>query len=530
MIFMKELNYKVFLPPFAIILFFVTLSIVDKETFLSLTTSIYDGILSNFGWLLILTACFLLILSIVIYFSPLGRVVIGGRSAVPILSKWHLFTISLCTTIGSGLMFWAFAEPIQHMLHPPESMGLTPLSFQSALYAMTATMKHWTFLSYGLYTIGGLMFGFCYYNMGRSFSLGTMISPLVKNGERKWINRFIDIVCLFCIGSGIAAGLGVSSLNLNGAVEQIFNVKVTPLLWGTIIFVTITVAVISATTGLQRGIKKLSNFNVNIYFLLIAAVFILGPTVFILSFGVESTGEFFQTFLGRISFTGAASGDTWPQQWTLYTLGGWMAWTPITAVFLGKISYGHRIKDFILINLIMTSVFSALWLIVLSGTTVYMQLNLPASQLVEALNAGYQNVAYQVFRNLPFSDILIVLYALAVFISFVTAIDSNTTIMAAISTKGISHDNSESPGSVKLLWGIIIGALSFTMVFLTGGVTGCKMLANIGGFPIMFLLILIGIGAIKIMQKPYLYDLNKDDYDIFGHPIEREVNHPKNGE
>ncbi|MEG0378053.1 MAG: BCCT family transporter, partial [Eubacterium sp.] len=169
-------------------------------------------------------------------------------------------------------------------------------------------------------------------------------------------------------------------------------------------------------------------------------------------------------------------------------------------------------------------------LIVLSGTTVYMQLNVPSSHLVEALNLGYQNVAYQVFRNLPFSDILMIIYALAVFISFVTAIDSNTTIMAAISTKGISHDNSEAPGSIKLIWGLMIGALSFVMVLFTGGVTGCKMLANIGGFPIVFFLIIIGIGAVKVFKKPYLYDLNKEDYDLYGHPIAQKVNDLKHGD
>lgn len=507
----KKINSIVFLP--AIILFCscIFLAFYNNDVFVVFTSNFYAWILDRFGWLFILTTLTVFIVCIALYFSPLGHIVIGGKTAKPTLSIWNWFSITLCTTVGSGIVFWGAAEPVQHMLYPPASSGIEALSPDSALFAMSAIFRHWTLLPYGLYTLMTVVFAFVYYNMKKPFSLGSVISAIVPEKHQKPTGNVIDFICVFSLVSGLAASLYAAVLSINGGISKTLGIDSNIFVWGIIIAVISCITLASAVSGINKGIKYLSNINVYIFFIILALILLFGGSTFIFSFATESLGDFITTFFKGSLFTGAAANDSWSKSWTIYYFANWMAWTPITAVFLGRICYGRKVKEIILMNLLVTSFFGILWFTIISGATVNSLLNNPSSGLIEAFNTGYENVIYQLFSNLQLESLLIPLYLIAVLISLVTASDSTTLAISSLCSKGISPESPEPPKFLIMIWVVVVGIVTWIMMSISEGITGIKMLSNIGGLPAMFLIILVIICAVRIAIDPQKY--NHIDHD-----------------
>ncbi|WP_195268778.1 BCCT family transporter [Eubacterium sp. 1001713B170207_170306_E7] len=502
----QKINLLVFVP--AILLFggCILLAFLDNAAFVSLTSALYAWILDKFGWLFLLTALVVFLVCIGLYFSPFGKITIGGKEAKPMMSTWNWFSITLCTTVASGIVFWGAAEPVQHILNPPVSSGIEAMTPEASLFAMAAVFRHWTVLPYGLYTILAVVFAFVYYNMCQPFSLGSVIAPLIPKRARSSVSQVVDFVCVFALVTGLAASLASGVLSINGGLNKLFGVDSNEAVWGIIILIIGGMTIIAAVTGITRGIKYLSNINVAMYIVILGFILLFGGITFIFSFGIESIGEFLTTFFSGTLFTGTAEGDPWAKNWTMFYLGNWMAWAPVTAVFLGRISYGRRVKDIIAMNLFVTALFSIVWFMIISGATVNQLMHNTGSGIVEAYNAGYENVIYQLFKNLPLSRIFIPLYLLAVLISFVTAADSTTMAIAGICSKGIAPDSPEPPASLTAVWGIIVAVVTWIMMSVGEGITGIKMLSNIGGLPAMILIIFVVISALMISLHPEKYN------------------------
>lgn len=203
----KKINYMVFLPVLVLFIVCIIFAFFNNQLFVQIINRINNGILDKFGWLFIIVSVLALIVCIMMYFSSFGNTVIGGKSAKPTLPRWSWFTITLCTTIGSGIIFWGAAEPVQHILFPPVSLELAPLSSEAAIFAMSTIFKHWTVLPYALYTVFTVMFAFSYYNLRKSFSVASALFPGEKMHYESWIVTIIDIICVFSLVMGLSASL-----------------------------------------------------------------------------------------------------------------------------------------------------------------------------------------------------------------------------------------------------------------------------------------------------------------------------------
>lgn len=502
---LKRLRLVVFLPAFLLLVLTIILNFTNYEAFLNVTTAAKDFMVIQSGWLFSLVGAACLVVIIGAFFSPLGNVRIGGPNAKPLINKMSWFTITLCTTIAAGIMFWGMAEPIWHLAYPPVSLGIEPMSAEAAKFAMETLFLHWTFLPYAIYAVPTVVFAFAYYNMKRSFSVGSEISPIMGKRDQKKIDVTIDAVVIFCVAAGIAASFGTSVMNMGGGINALFGIDNSKLLWIIITIAGTTAFVISSATGLFKGIRILSDFNVFLYVIILGALVILGPSAYVFSLGTESLGGFMTNIFDKALFTGAASGDTWASGWTVFYWSNWMAWAPVSAVFLARITYGYTVKEVITMNFLIPSIFSAVWMTIIGGTAINFQMTGAVDVLGIMLEQGSAAAGYAVLGNLPFSGILIFIYLVAVFISFVTATDSTTNAMASISSTGIQDGKQEAPMFIKIIWGVTVGAVS--LIFITTlGIDGIRMLSYLGGFPALFLGILSIASLILVMGNPAKFD------------------------
>lgn len=499
MSFNSSLKKKVFWPPFIFLLIATAYSVIDQKSFLAGAESINAWILQHFDWLFSWSTLGFLLLLIFVYVSPLAKVKIGGKTATPILSKWKWFAITLCTTVATGILFWGSAEPLFHLHGPPE--GMVPDSLEARKFAMSSMFMHWTFTPYGIYTTAALLFALSYYNMKQPFSLASLLYPLIGKRAYGGIGVATDVICLFALVAGMAASLGTGILTLSGGLHKVFGVAENDLLTAIIALTIVVVFIISAASGLQKGIRILSDINIRAFFVIAGFVLVFGPTAEMIKIGGEGFVEYVLTFFQRSTGIGSSISEEWSHSWTVFYWANWMAWTPITALFLGRLGVGYTVRDFIHFNLVFPSIFGGIWMVIFSGATMSLDMADPGNGLYEVLSTqGEQNVIFALFSQLPFSKIISTFFVLTIFISYVTAADSNTSAMSGISAKGINPENPEAPLTIKIAWGLMIGAVSYIMISFAG-VDGIRMTSNLGGFPALFLVICVAMGLVRVLLK-----------------------------
>ncbi len=482
-------------------------SLWNTDSFISLTTQVNNWILATFGELISVSVLIFLVLSIIAYFSPLGKQKIGGEEAEPLLTKWRWFSITLCTTIATGILFWGTAEPLFHLHAPP--LGFEPNSEQAIGFSISTMYLHWTFIPYGIYTMAGLAFAWSYYNLKQPFSLGAMIYPAIGQRAIGSVGKVVDAISLFSLIAGMAASLGAGLIILAGGLETLAGIKYSYITLGLMAVLIVGTFILSSISGLQKGIKTLSDINIKIFIGLAIFIFLFGPSLFILKWGFVGIWEFLTHFLSRswIGFT--AEGKQWANSWTVFYWSNWLAWTPITALFLGKIARGYSVKEFIRINLLYPSLFSIAWMMIFSTTSLHFDTIDTTAPLYSILTTegGVSKVIFAILGKLPLAQITSIVFLIAAFLSYVTAADSNTSAMSGISSTSID-ENDEPYLWMKVVWGILIGTIAWVMISFSGtgqtsGLDGIKMLSNLGGLPALFLMLVVAFGMVKLIWKSW---------------------------
>lgn len=471
--------------------------------FLATAKSLNDWVLDSFSWLFSWSALYLLGLAIVTYFSPLAKVRIGGENALPLLSKPRWFMITLCTTIAVGMLIWSTAEPIYHLNAPPESFGLQPGSREAALFSMSAMFLHWSFTPYAIYAIPSLVFALAFYNRHLPFTITSSLVPIFgKSITGNTRAQLIDTLAMYALVTGMAASLGTGAITLVGGIGEFSNVTTNPISLGIVIALIVATFISSAASGLHKGIAKLSAINTLVLLIVGVFVFVFGPTLAVIELSGAGIVEYISEFMTLSLFSTQATGDPWPQDWSVFYWAVWFAWAPVSALFLGRIARGYTVREFLQINLIFPALFAIIWLSIFSGTSINIDLIEAGVMNTTLQEQGLEKVLYSMFDRLPLSDIMTFVLLFVAFISFVTAADSNTDAIGNLCTKNITMDNINGASiSMKILWGMIIGMMAWVMISFVG-IEGVKMLSNLGGLPALIIITTTSLTLVKWLIRP----------------------------
>lgn len=483
---MDKLRHSVFWPSLLLLLGGLGYTLVGGDPAIDSLNSFLRASVKTLALPLGYTATGSLLLSLLVAASPIGAVRLGGPEAERELTLWQYFSIALCTTVAVGILFWAPAEPLFHLLSPPRSLGLTPLSVEAEVFAMSTLLQHWTLIPYALYAVPAVLFALAFYNMGRPFRLSSALYPLLGRFSSGPLGLLVDTVCLFALVAGMAASLGAGILTLSGGLQALFGIAASKGLWILIGASVVASFVLSAVSGLNHGVRILSDINAKVFFVILAVIALFGPSGERLALTFSGVLDFFLHLLPRGLLWEFQIDDPWLVSWPLFNWTNWMAWAPMTALFLGRISKGYTVRQMLLFTLVLPSLFVTLWMGILGGSAL--QLQRFHSTLVQAVGpdgAGPESVIYTIFAEMPASTALSALFVVGVFLSYVTAADSNTLSMAGLCWEGVSAEDPEPPTHLKVLWGLIVGTLSVVMI-CSKGLNGVKALSNLGGLPALF--------------------------------------------
>jgi glycine betaine transporter len=479
----NTLNRPVFFVPLAVLLAAVLLSLWQGRAVLAAEMAANEWILTHFSAAFAWAGLLFLLLLAAITMSPVGGLIIGGAGARPILNRWRWFAVTLCTTIATGILFWGAAEPLFHLHDPPSALGIAPRSEDAATFAMSTMFLHWTLTPYAIYTVVGLAFALLYYNRHEPFSLSSLFVPLLGERAHGRVGQIIDMVCLFALVAGMAASLGAGVLALSGGIEGMAGIAGGAALRWIVAGVIVGTFLVSAALGLHRGIARLSLLNVWIFAVVLIFVLVAGWSTDLPGRALAGANSYFATFIPRS--LGVDVDVAWHRQWTIFNWANWFAWAPVTALFLGRLAVGYTVRSFILFNLGLPALFGAIWMIVIAGTTIAIDQRTGGSLYAVLTSVGPDPLLYRLFAELGGGLAVLLILIVAIFLSYVTAADSNISAMSALSTHGISPDAPEAPLGVKLVWGVSIGLVA-TVLVAASGIDGIRMMSVLGGFPALF--------------------------------------------
>lgn len=305
---------------------------------------------------------------------------------------------------------------------------------------------------------------------------------------------------MLAIALGLASSLGAGLALVGSGIETFYGIKQGPIVWFVLVVVITGLFTVSALKGMDKGIRRMADINAKVFYILLLALFIIGPTLYILQSSTAGMAQWLQNFWSWGLDPGIVGGEALVMWWTLYDWAIWIAYAPLMGIFLAVISYGRTIRQFMIINWILPAVFSILWFGVFGGTALHWQQN-NTVDLVSTINeSGAVAGLWAFLANMPFAVIIIPIVMIALILSFSTAADSMVRAIAMLCTVNIRYN--EDPAKWKMLiWAISIAIIAFVMVAFAGGVQGVdgvKYLAALGGSAVLFVFVLQVCSAVKM--------------------------------
>ena len=499
-----DIRWSVFAPGIIVFAVAAVVGVVDNESLTSVSQSFFNWSLDTFGWLYQFVALGGLLLAGIITFSKLGNIRFGGKEARPNFSFASWFAMALTGGIAVGIVTWSVNEPLIYFGNvwgEMDQSGIQPFTAEAARFAIGRTYYHWTFIPYAMYAICGILTAYVYFNKKEPLTVTSTLKPLfgrrLAHGPTASV---VDTLAMLALGLGITSGLTMCITLVVTGLRGYGVESSLPLFVG-IGALIILLFTISSYVGLNRGLKILGNINAWFYYGLIILFIVAGPLLFILRNSTAGLAVWLDNFflwgLDPIDIYGPAL----TRSWTLFCWACWIAYAPVTAIFLAIIAYGRTIREFMLVNFVLPSIFGFIWFSVWGNTALNMQIT-GAVDLVGAINEGGAVMAlWEFLRNMPLGlgPIIVPINILVIVISYVTAADATLTNIGSMCIKEVPI-GTEPPAKIKMTWGLFIGSIAIVMAAFGGGaqgVDGYKALAVAGGFVVLFIFCLQIMSAIK---------------------------------
>ena len=509
--FTQGVNHKLLWPALILLVIITVISVATPEQFVNTLLAVQKTSISYLGGTASLVSLMCVITVLAIYFSPLGKIKLGGKDAKPMMNKWNWFAITLCTTIATGCVYWGIVQPILHVNEPPIMWSVEPNSPQAIVKTMSTIFLQWTAQPYGIYALPAIIFAFVYFNMKQPYGIVSTLVPVLGESRcKKWFTG-ISSVLLFVNVCAMCASLAQGMFNLSGAAKYLLNWETTTALLISIGCLFVLPAIVSSISGILSGIRMLSDLNMRLYVILVIFLICTTNIPYVLNLGIEGFGEFIHTYFQQSLATGVASGDTFFPDWINYNFAVWMSAICSAPVFMGSICRGRTLREVIQVIFFGPVIFSVVWMTFLSGTAIYQDIATGMSLTEAMYELGQNTLPYKLFDTLPWPQVSTALYLIAIVISFVTYTDSSLT---AMSTLACTHagdegdqvkENPYTGAFVKIVLGGVLILLTSIMVSVAN-VDGARILANLSGWVCMIIEIILMIGAFKLMKNPEKYN------------------------
>jgi glycine betaine transporter len=492
--YLKDVDPAVFWGSAVLIGGFVGWGLFASKSLGSVMATTLAWVIGNFGWAFILIATGVLVLCIYLAVSPWGKIRLGPDDSRPDFGTFSWVSMMFAAGLGAGLLFYGIAEPVSHWTAPPHGLA-EPRSEDAALTALRYTYFHWGFNGWAMYAVMGGAMAYFGFRKNQPILVSATFSPILgPDASKKPIGRLIDALAIVATLFGTATALGLNGLQLNSGLDYLFDVPKSNTVAVLIIIGVTTLFLISATSGVEKGINFLANLGsfatigLFLFFLVLG-----GSTVLIISNGIESIGDYVIQVLPMSLQTGVGD-EQWMAGWTIFYWAWWVSWAPFVGMFVARISRGRTIREFIIGVVAAPTGFGFFWFAVVGGVGIELErsgkadivgsLGTPELSLFTALDA----------LPLPVLSSALCVFLIALF--FISGADAATVVMATMASRGSLHPSK----LVVVVLGVLMGGIACAML-LVGGLTALQSAAVLGSVPFTFVLVGVAYCWVKALRE-----------------------------
>ncbi|WP_099157943.1 glycine betaine uptake BCCT transporter [Virgibacillus ndiopensis] len=460
------------------------------------TSTIQTFLVDKFGWFYLLSTTAFLIFAIYLIFSKYGNIKLGKPGDKPEYSYLSWFAMLFSAGMGIGLVFWGAAEPLSHFHNPPFGEAGTN---DTAKVAMRYSFFHWGLHPWAVYATIALALAYFKFRKQAPGVVSAILQPVLGDRVKGPLGTLIDFIVVFATVFGVATSLGFGAIQISGGLSYVFGLDKTTTLQFVIIGIVTVLYLISAMTGLNKGIKYLSNANIFLAIALMIFLLFAGPTNFIMNFFTTTFGSYVQNLPGMsFRMTPFEQENTWIKDWTIFYWAWWIAWAPFVGTFIARVSRGRTIREFVLGVLLVPTIFGALWFSVFGGSAINLEFFQGAdiSQLLNNPDYGEEVILFAVLDHFPLGTFMSILAILLISTFFITSADSATFVLGMQTTGGSLYP----PNLVKLIWGLIQSGAAAILLW-QGGLNALQTASIIVAFPFAIIMILIVFSLIKSFKE-----------------------------
>jgi glycine betaine transporter len=491
---LKDVDPIVFWGSAALIAGFVGWGLLGPASLGAVMTGALGWVIGNFGWAFVLIAFAVLALCIFLVIHPWGRLRLGPDDSSPDFGTFSWVSMMFAAGLGAGLLFYGITEPVSHWASPPHGLA-EPESEAAALVALRYTYFHWGFNGWAMYAVMGGAMAFFSFRKGLPILVSSTFTPVLgPDANNRPLGRLIDALAIVATLFGTATALGLNGLQLNSGLNYLLDVPKSNAVAVTIIVVVTLLFVVSATSGVEKGINFLANLGslatigLFLFFLVVG-----GSTVLVISQGIESIGNYVLQVLPMSLQTGVGD-EQWMAGWTLFYWAWWVSWAPFVGMFVARISRGRTIREFMIGVVAAPTGFGFLWFAIVGGTGIELQRSGKAD-IVGSL-ATPELSLFTALDVLPLPAISAGLCIVLIALFFISGADAASVVMATMASRG-----SINPSKfVVVVLGLLMGGIACAML-LVGGLTALQQAAILGSVPFTFVLVGVAWCWIRALRE-----------------------------
>jgi len=489
-------NNSVYIISMIFTLIIVAWGLFSPSTFDSAAKGLFNFLIQDFGWGYMLAMSIFVVFPICLACSRFGKLKLGPDDSKPEFSTISWFAMLFSAGMGIGLVFYGVGEPVFHFLNPP--FGAEPGSVKAATDAMRISFFHWGLHPWANYSVIALPLAYFQFRKNAPGLISSLFLPVLgEEGVRGPIGKAIDILAIFATVAGIATSLGLGVLQINSGLKYLFGIPQTIMVQFIIILVLGILYTGSAISGLEKGIKLISNLNLFIACLLAVSLFLLGPTIAIIESLLTGIGEYLANVIPE-SFVMAPYGGgykEWMGGWTLFYWAWWIAWAPFVGSFIARISKGRTIREFVTGVLIVPALGSFTWFAIFGTSGLHLELS-GIAQIASKVSADISTGVFEMYSHYPLGMVMSIIMVVLISTFFITSANSATFVLSMYSTRG----NLNPPKSKMGIWGVLQAALAFVLL-MTGGLKALQIASIAAAAPFAIIMVLACYSLVKALKK-----------------------------
>ena len=454
--------------------------------------SIQSWLVTYMGWFYMGGVALFFIWIIYLACSKYAHIKLGPDDSSPDYSYGSWFAMLFSAGMGIGLLFFGVAEPITHFNSPPVGEGNT---VEAAQNAMLFTYFHWGLQAWTTYIVVGLSLAYFSYRHGLPLTMRSALYPIIGERVHGRIGHSVDVFSVLGTMFGVATSLGIGALQINAGLNYLFQVNISEITQVLIISVITGFATISVVSGLDAGIRRISELNIVLAILLLAFVLLAGPTAGLLGSFIQNIGNYLSNMTSLTFNLYAYQPNEWMGEWTLFYWAWWISWSPFVGIFIARISKGRTIREFILGVLLVPTGFTFLWLSIFGNSALFIELGGDGGAISAATLNQMPTALFVLLEQLPWTTVVSMVAVLLIVTFFVTSSDSGSLVIDTIT----SGDNKDSATWQRLFWAVSQGIVA-SVLLVGGGLAALQAATLSSALPIAFIMILMCLGLARKLK------------------------------